>query len=1045
MSKITDTPLKQAINSFYRSEEKQVIEALLVQCGTLASGRSDVQQLAQQLTQATRDNLEKHNNGVEALLQEYDLSSEEGVLLMCLAEALIRIPDSTTQERLIRDKLMRGRWDEHLGHSPSLFVNASSWGLFLTGKLVSLGAISDNSIGTFLQRLLARGGEKLVRLALSEAMQILAHSFVFGATIDAALKRTNKDGSRYSFDCLGEAALTLSDAERYFSAYRHAIDAISQHYTDSQKGIDAPGLSIKLSALHPRYEPSQHERITKELIPRVRELVLAAIDKGITVTIDAEEAYRLDLSLVVFEALVGDAQIAQPGRLGLAVQAYQKRALPLLRWLADLGKRYHQRIPVRLVKGAYWDSEIKRAQLLGLDGYPVFTHKAATDVSYLACAQYILSHKQEFYGQFASHNSHTVASIMHLARHYGYDWEFQRLHGMGAELYESLYRLHASAPPCRIYAPIGSHEELLPYLVRRLLENGANSSFINQLTDPKRSIEQLIRDPIIALSTTTESAQPQIPLPRDLFRPHRENSHGIDFSDNAQWSALQQQINVVLQAEHTAHAMIAGKPTHDHEHTVTEPRDNRHVAGIVYEADTSLVAQAYTSAQGASRDWSNTAIETRIEIVLRTANALQANQAELIALCVREAGRSIIDAQAEVREAIDFCRYYAEQARDLFATDQTLTGPTGEDNRLSLHGRGVFACISPWNFPIAIFTGQIVAALLAGNAVLAKPARQTPLCAARIIHYLHCSGIPTEVLHFLPGSSSQLGTALVQHPALTGIVFTGSFDTAKHLQRALAQRPGAILPLIAETGGQNAMIVDSSALQEQVIIDVMQSAFNSAGQRCSALRVLFLQDTIADNLLERLIGAMDQLSVGDPALLSTDMGPLIDRCAQQTMQAHVQLMDSSARKVHSLNLDTELEHGCFFAPHVYEIKSPQQLQGEIFGPILHVIRYQANKLDKVIESINQSGYGLTLGLHSRIEATWEQLRRQAKVGNLYINRNMIGAAVGVQPFGGEGLSGTGPKAGGPNYLMRFTTERSLAINSAAVGGNFDILSLNNDE
>ena len=1034
---------RDAIRSAYREAEPDVLLPLLEAAQLPDKTLRRVLVRARRLAQRSRELLQRHR-GVEAVMQEYDLSSEEGVLLMCLAEALLRIPDAETQEQLIRDKLARGHWDEHLGRSDSLLVNASTWGLMLTGRLVALASGNSHDPRAVLQRLVARAGEKVVRVALAESMDILARYFVMGTTIGQALQRTRDAGGnhRYSYDCLGEAACDAQDVARYFTAYRDAIDEIGAQAAEDAGGFAGPGLSVKLSALHPRYEYGQRGRVLGELIPRVRALVSAARTAGIGITIDAEEADRLELSLDVFEAVYTDQALNGWEHFGLAIQAYQKNAMPALRWLAGLAGAANRRIPLRLVKGAYWDSEIKRAQVGGLDGYPVFTRKSATDVCYLACARYLLEQGDVFYPQFATHNAHTVSYVLELAGA-GIGYEFQRLHGMGEPLYQALAE-EQDQVPCRVYAPVGSHEELLPYLVRRLLENGANTSFINQLADESLPIEKVITDPLTRLRAVKATPHPRIALPAALYGDQRRNARGLDLSDPLALMTLDRALQAALAQDWSAAPLVGGEAISTPARPVTDPADRRRTVGVVQEADAAVLARALELASRAAPGWDATPAGERAAALERGAALLEQHLAELMALSIREGGRCVADALAEVREAVDYCRYYAQQARQAFSAPVRLAGPTGEDNALRLHGRGVFACISPWNFPVAIFAGQVAAALAAGNAVIAKPARLTPLTAQLAIGLLHQAGIPDEVLHYLPGSGAALGTALLADPRLAGVAFTGSTETAWTLQQGLAGRRGPIVPLIAETGGQNVMIVDSSALPQQVVHDVLGSAFNSAGQRCSALRVLFVQTDIADRVIDLLAGAMDELRIGDPALLSTDVGPVIDEQAQRTLAGHVARMSAEARLIKALPLPPATEHGSYFAPHMFEIDRLDRLEREVFGPILHVIRFEASALDRVIDAVNRSGYGLTLGVHSRIESTWERVRRRARVGNLYINRNMIGAVVGVQPFGGEGLSGTGPKAGGPHYLQRFATERTVTINTAAVGGNAGLLSMDEE-
>ncbi|MHB1239997.1 MAG: bifunctional proline dehydrogenase/L-glutamate gamma-semialdehyde dehydrogenase PutA [Gammaproteobacteria bacterium] len=1040
-----EDPSRASLRAAYLADEQACVAPLLTAAVIDAAAAARVAGRAQALALGARAR-GRRAGSVDAFLHEYDLSSQEGILLMCLAEALLRIPDPGTQERLIQDKLARGHWDAHLGHSRSLLVNAGTWGLLLTGRIVVLDEGTRADPARALERLLVRGGGKVLRLALRHAIGILARQFVVGRDMEEALARSREPaqrGLRFSYDCLGEAARGAADAERYLKAYRGALSAIAAAGPAPTDPVAGPGISVKLSALHPRYQFSQRPRVHRELIPRLRALVVEARAAGIAVSLDAEEAERLELLLDVFGAVFHGPELDGWEGLGMAVQAYQKRARPVLAWLAEQAQRAGRRIPVRLVKGAYWDSEIKRAQELGLDGYPVFTRKAATDVSYLACARDLLDRPDVFYPQFATHNAHTVAYILEAAGTRR-DFEFQRLHGMGEELYQALAEDIGEGVACRVYAPVGGHEALLPYLMRRLLENGANTSFVNRLVDEAAPIDQVIADPVVRLTQTGFQPNPRTPPPPDLYGAERRNARGMDLADPVALQTLRDSLETAAAVSWQAAPLIGGEMGNDTPRPVHDPADRRRVVGTVVEADGAAVAAALARASTAAPDWDLCGADTRAACLERAADQFEAHAAELVYLCVREGGRTVPDALAEVREAVDYCRYYALCARRDFGVPRVLPGPTGEDNQLHLRGRGVFACISPWNFPLAIFTGQIAAALASGNAVLAKPARQTPLVACHAIRLLHKAGVPADVLRFLPGSGVAIGAQLLSDPRLAGIAFTGSTETAWTLQQRLAERRGPIVPLIAETGGQNAMIVDSSALVEQVVADVLTSAFNSAGQRCSALRVVFIQEEMAERLLDLLAQAMDELRIGDPARLDTDVGPLIDAAAAEGLQAHVARMDRESRLCRALALPPECGHGSYFAPRLYEIPNLALLDREVFGPILHAVRYPAGALDQVIDAINATGYGLTLGVHTRIDATWERVRERARAGNLYVNRNMIGAVVGVQPFGGEGLSGTGPKAGGPHYLHRFALERTVSINTAAAGGNAGLLSLTDE-
>ncbi|OAB56816.1 integrase [Leptolyngbya valderiana BDU 20041] len=981
---------------------------------------------------------------MEAFMREYDLSSEEGVVLMCLAEALLRIPDSETAEKLISDKLSDADWESHLGKSDSLFVNASTWGLMLTGKLVRVGGSKERAIGATLARLANRSGEPVIRMAIRQAMRIMGHQYVMGATIRKALERAEKKANRrfrYSFDMLGEAALTAEDAERYRKAYESAIREIGQRVKE-ESVFAAPSISVKLSALHPRYEHAKADRVRAELTPVLRDLARLARSQGIALTVDAEEADRLLLSLQVFEGVLFDSELAGWDGLGLALQAYQRRAWTAIDWLADRARRSGHRIPVRLVKGAYWDTEIKFSQVEGLPGYPVFTRKSNTDLSYLACARKLLSMPEQFYPQFATHNAHTIAAIADLAGR-DRDFEYQRLHGMGKELYDEVLDAKDYPAHCRVYAPVGNHKDLLPYLVRRLLENGANTSFVNRIVDEALPPEEVVSDPLDQLEALGVIPHPRIPAPRLIYGEHRLNSRGINFAQQPALEALKTAMDGFADHQWAATVLGEGSRGLGEAYRLRSPADPSHSPGSVQWADPDCVEKVVSGLVHAQSGWDGLGMDHRAGVLERMADLLEEHRAELMALCVSEAGKTLRDGIAEVREAADFCRYYAAEARHELGPVRVLTGPTGERNELHFHGRGVMLCISPWNFPLAIFIGQVAAALVTGNAVIAKPAEQTPLIAHRAVELLYQAGVPRDVLACLPGDGA-LGAALVRDPRLAGVVFTGSTETARLINLTLAQRDGPIAMLVAETGGQNAMIVDSSALPEQVVRDVISSAFLSAGQRCSALRILCVQDDIADHLLKMLAGAMRELTVGDPGLLVTDVGPVIDPGQRIMLEAHVRRMQVEARLIARARLPEDLPEGNWFAPAAFEIDSIDQLDGEIFGPVLHVVRYKARELDRLIDQINGTGFGLTLGVHSRIDRVQNYIMDRVRVGNAYVNRNMTGAVVGVQPFGGEGLSGTGPKAGGPHYLARMCTERTRTINTAAVGGNASLLALSDD-
>ncbi|UOV00281.1 bifunctional proline dehydrogenase/L-glutamate gamma-semialdehyde dehydrogenase PutA [Pseudoxanthomonas mexicana] len=1042
------SPLRAAITAAWLRDETEHVRELLEQARLPGTEQAQAQKLAVDLVKRVRARAQDQG-AIEAFMRQYDLGSEEGVLLMCVAEALLRIPDQDTADKLIRDKLGDADWEKHLGQSDSVLVNASTWGLMLTGKLVNLNDLTRADVPGAFKRLVGRVGEPVIRLAVRQAMRIMGHQFVMGRTIDEALARSRKGGNadyRYSFDMLGEGALTTKDAARYLEAYRQAIHAIGRTGPFADV-FAAPSISIKLSALHPRYEHAKRARVMKELAPAILELAQLAKSYGIGFTIDAEEADRLELSLDLIEATFSDASLDGWEGYGLAAQAYQKRTPYVIDFLADLARRVGRRMPVRLVKGAYWDAEIKRAQIDGHPGYPVFTRKPNTDVSYLANARRMLDQGDALYPMFATHNAQTIAAIRSIAQ--GRPYEHQKLHGMGDDLYAEVVPKHRLDIPCRVYAPVGSHEDLLPYLVRRLLENGANSSFVNRITDENVAIEDLVRDPVQTVSAFDAIPHPRIPLPVDLFRSQpapiqnsdRDNSMGANLANDNDLRALAERINASVKPWRAA-PLVPGAVVSSAALPVTNPADRRQTVGEWQPADSGTVEKALANAVAAQPAWDRTPAASRAAILEHAAHLLEQRMADYIALCVKEAGKTIPDSVAEVREAVDFLRYYAAQARAQFGAPEQLPGPTGESNQLQLQGRGVFVCISPWNFPLAIFLGQVSAALAAGNSVIAKPAEQTNLIGHAAVKLLHEAGVPEAVLQFLPGDGATVGAALTQDPRVAGVAFTGSTDTARAINRALAGREsGPIATLIAETGGQNAFIADSSALPEQLVKDAMGSAFTSAGQRCSAARVLFVQDDIADKVMTMLAGAMEELKIGDPGLLSTDVGPVIDADALKILEDHAARMTKEARLIKQANAGEDTAHGTFFAPRAWELTSLDQLHREIFGPALHVVRWKADQLDAVIDQINATGYGLTLGVHSRIDETIDRIAARVKVGNVYVNRNQIGAVVGVQPFGGQGLSGTGPKAGGPHYLPRFATEKTVTVNTTAAGGNASLLTL----
>ncbi|WP_439815738.1 bifunctional proline dehydrogenase/L-glutamate gamma-semialdehyde dehydrogenase PutA [Zavarzinia sp. CC-PAN008] len=1009
-----------------RAAEDLRVAALLSQYDRSAADRARVEQAAAEHVVAARARMQA--GGVASFLGEFGLSTREGVALMCIAEALLRIPDAATADRLIADKLAGLDFEAHLGHGDSLLVNASTYALMMTGRVVGLGA--GEGIGRILGGTIRRLGEPVVRTAMRRAMAILGRQFVLGRTIEEALgEARSTDGRlwRYSFDMLGEGARTAGDAERNLAAYHAAIAAIGAG-ADGAGPVERPGISVKLSAIHPRFEFAQGARVMAEVVPRLAGLAAEAARHRLGLTVDAEEAERLALSLDVLARVAGDPALAGWDGLGLAVQAYQLRAAETIERVVDLARDTRRRIMVRLVKGAYWDTEIKRAQERGLDHYPVFTRKASTDLSYLVCAKRLLDARAMVHPQFATHNAHTIAAVLDLAGGTVDGFEFQRLHGMGDALYHDLVR---QGVPVRVYAPVGSHEALLPYLVRRLLENGANTSFVNQVADRDANVAAIVSDPATRLEGLASHAHPLIPLPRDLFQPERVNSRGHDLNDTATVNSLRAQI---ARASVVRRAVPPRAPARAAVRAVSSPSDGTRVLGEVVAADAACVDAAISQARTAQPAWDAAGPEARAACLVRAADLLEEHTASLLALLVHEAGKTLPDAVAELREAVDFCRYYAAQAQARLQP-QVLPGPTGEANSLSLHGRGVFVAISPWNFPLAIFLGQVAAALVAGNAVLAKPADQTPLIAAHVVALLHRAGVPEDVVQLLPGPGATVGARLVADPRTAGVVFTGSTATARGIAQALAARDGPIVPLVAETGGQNAMIVDASALSEQVVDDVVTSAFRSAGQRCSALRVLFLAESVADGIERMLAGAMAELKVGPPGEISTDVGPVIDADARDALALHVARVLPHGGLIGETPLPRDLPPGFWFAPRAVRLDRADRLTHEVFGPVVHVIRFADGRLDQVLSAVEAWGYGLTLGIHSRIQATIAHIHGSLGIGNTYVNRNMIGAVVGSQPFGGEGLSGTGPKAGGPHYVQRFATERTLSVNTTAMGIN----------
>jgi len=1005
------------LNRLYRAPEEEVVQELLSQIRTDPEQSKRIAKIAYEIVAGVRRN-KNSPRMIDKLIGSYKLSSSEGLMMMALAESFMRIPDINTAQQLLKDKLGQKAWD---GKAFSKVIS-------LTQSLL------EESNQPFWKRSVSKLAKPFIQVGVSQFMQLLANKFVMGHSIEEALKKAKRlqAGSySYSFDMLGEAACTREDADRYFKAYLHAIHSI-QKIPNQRDGI-----SVKLSALHPRYSYTQGMRVQKEVIQSLKALAVAARDGNVALTVDGEEADRLEMSLRIFEGVARDPDLQGWTGFGLAVQAYQKRAPAVIDWIVWLAQDCHTRFNVRLVKGAYWDSEIKWTQEKGLIDYPVFTRKVSTDVSFLCCAQKLLEHPNEIYPAFATHNAYSIASILEYVQP-SQAFEFQSLYGMGHDLYQQV----PGKTPVQIYAPVGNYQDLLPYLVRRLLENGANSSFVNALSDPDVRIETLIADPIVLLRQSEVVRHPKIARPQDLFFG-RKNSSGVDLSNSDELSPILKKLDKKLHA--SGGPIINGVLRKQDAQPVYSPIDRSQI-GKVQTANEKELLEALENASNVAHQWKLRSVEDKAQMLERAADLLEANRTQLIGLCVNEGGKTIPDAVSEVREAVDFCRYYAEQARINLSHPLELPGPTGEKNMLYLRGRGVFLCISPWNFPLAIFTGQVVAALVSGNCVLAKPSSQTVLIATQVVQLMHQAGIPSDVLHLIPGSGRTVGNVLLPDHRIAGICFTGSTETALSINQTLATRRGPITPFIAETGGQNAMIVDSTALPEQVVADVLASAFNSAGQRCSALRLLLLQEEIAPKIIEMLKGAMVELNVGDPRHLSTDVGPVIDEAAMTTLDTYIKTLAGSAELIFQTPLKEAVTGlGTFVAPSAFHIRSLDMLREEHFGPILHIMTYKSSQLEDMIQQINQLGFGLTFGLHTRINSRMQKVFDQITFGNMYVNRNMIGAVVGVQPFGGQGLSGTGPKAGGPHYLYRFMHEHTLSINTTAQGGNATLLTLEDGE
>ncbi|HHX2527654.1 TPA: bifunctional proline dehydrogenase/L-glutamate gamma-semialdehyde dehydrogenase PutA [Neisseria subflava] len=998
----TQTPLRQAVTDAYRRDEIEAVQDMLQRAQMTDEERNAASELARRLVTQVRSSRTKAS-GVDALMHEFSLSSEEGVALMCLAEALLRIPDNATRDRLIADKISEGNWKSHLNNSPSLFVNAAAWGLLITGKLTT--NTSEKNMGSALSRIISKGGAPLIRQGVNYAMRLLGKQFVTGQTIEEALqngKEREKMGYRFSFDMLGEAAYTEEDANRYYNDYVQAIHAIGKDAA-GQGVYEGNGISVKLSAIHPRYSRAQHERVMSELLPRLKELFLLGKKYDIGINIDAEEANRLELSLDLMEALVSDPDLAGYKGIGFVVQAYQKRCPFVIDYLIDLARRNNQKLMIRLVKGAYWDSEVKWAQVDGMEGYPTYTRKVHTDISYLACARKLLDAQDAVFPQFATHNAYTLGAIYQMGK--GKDFEHQCLHGMGETLYDQVVGPQNLGRRVRVYAPVGTHETLLAYLVRRLLENGANSSFVNQIVDENISIDSLIKSPFDTIAEQGIHLHPALPLPRDLYGKDRLNSQGVDFSNETVLQNLQEKLNQASSEDFHAASIVNGEARNVCEaQPVRNPADHNDVVGTVSFADAALAQEAIGAAVAALPEWSAKPASERADCLRRFADLLEQHTPALMMLAVREAGKTLNNAVAEVREAVDFCRYYANEAENTLPKDAKAVG--------------AIVAISPWNFPLAIFTGEVVSALAAGNTVIAKPAEQTSLIATYAVSLMHQAGIPTSALQLVLGAGD-VGSALTGDTRIGGVIFTGSTEVARLINKALSKRDDNPV-LIAETGGQNAMIVDSTALPEQVCLDVLNSAFDSAGQRCSALRILCVQEDVADKMVNIIKGAMDELVVGKPTQLTTDIGPVIDAEAQQNLLAHINRMKGVAKAYHEIKTaaDVDSNNSTFVRPILFELNNLNELQREVFGPVLHVVRYRASELDQLIDQINAKGYALTSGVHSRIEGTVEHIRDHIEAGNIYVNRNIVGAVVGVQPFGGHGLSGTGPKAGGPFYLQR---------------------------
>ena len=1030
----SEFPFNDGITKHYLRDEEETVAELLSQFELEQLQKDQIKEFGNDLIEGMRN----HKGGmhIETFLNEYGLDNHEGIALMCLAEALLRIPDTTTAERFLKDKLEDANWSQHLGHSDTFWVNFSTWGLLLTGKLLKKESMPTGAawFSEQVKGLFRKMGEPLALSAVRQAMLMIGQQFVAGETISEAIQNNFTEiekGYKHSYDMLGEAALCKNDVSKFMDAYRSCILGIAEQHKSNP---DASTMSIKLSALHPRFELKQPNGL-KQLKENLIELLTCAHEHDIPITIDAEESWRLEPQLKLFAEVIGIEPFRHWGKLGIAVQAYQKRAPHVLDWLMTLSRSIHCQIPVRLVKGAYWDTEIKVAQQHGLSDYPVYTFKAATDLCYLVCAQKLIKEKHFLQPQFATHNAHTVASILTLAKQREFtNYEFQRLHGMGDALYDHLLA-HYEDVKCRVYAPVGNYKELLPYLVRRLLENGANTSFV-RLMNQNVDNDRLLESPIKKLKSFERLRNLSIPKPGKLFSPERRNSKGINLESSEELKQLKNKLKPCLE-----------KPWHVDENALSNeallkvysPADSKDFLGTYIPASKHNCHQAFDTCIDAFPAWRQQSADNRADLLVKASKLFEEHAADFIALLMREAGKTITNAHDELREAVDFLRYYALHARKLLSEHITLTGPTGEHNAICMEGRGVILCISPWNFPLAIFTGQVAAALAAGNTVIAKPSTATPLVAARAIELFHEAGFPKEVLHYLPAPAKLIESTLLKESKLNGVMFTGSTAVANNINRLLAERNGPIIPFVAETGGQNAMIVDSSALAEQVVKDVTTSAFDSAGQRCSALRVLYVQEDIKDRIIELLKGHMDELHIGNPIKADTDIGPVINSHSSSELNLHIERFRHKNQVLYQCELPDNCSPEQFVPPTLIEIDNIDELYGEVFGPVLHIISYSADDIDKVIAAINGTGFGLTLGIHSRIQSFCDYIANKVQVGNVYINRNMIGATVGVQPFGGQGMSGTGPKAGGPHYLLRLVSEKTFSINTTAVGGNTNLL------